>query len=224
MKITSIKVMKRKNLGNYEHEEITVEAILAEGESAEVEILKLQTLVDDALNGTLGKDAPATEPTPPAKEEKAKQTRAKKEPAPGKEEPKKETLASGQEIPPTIPSEDASGSGETKVVGRVDTANGAPAKSEAPEASPSVVGKGIVAYDSTVKEHRSRFAAYLNTNFPKWTPDIQHGKAESPAKSAYAAKVQTFSKGLHGKAFEDAKGNMLDSFKTEIETFFAHAK
>jgi hypothetical protein len=222
MQITSIKFLKRIQTAQYEHEEVELTATLHEGDSAREGLEQLKQEAYIALG--LFSVAQATEPTPPAKEEKPKQTRAKKEPAPGKEEPKKETLASGQEIPPTIPSEDASGSGETKVVGRVDTANGAPAKSEASEASPSVAGKGIVAYDSTVKEHRSRFAAYLNTNFPKWTPDIQHGKAESPAKSAYAAKVQTFSKGLHGKAFEDAKGNMLDSFKTEIETFFAHAK
>lgn len=258
MKLTTVKIMRRKNLGNYEHEEITLEAVLAEGEDATTAIVGLKELVHASLESditrlgnvadevlgkglvahkvqlskegepnataTIIKPAGETPAYPAAKEEKPKaapRTRATKA-------AKTDTNEEGQAIPPVIPQEEvpaANAGGASKVVGSVDTKNVSTVESAKPVAAPANgTGKGIVTYDSTVKEHRSRFATYLGQNYPKWTPEAQFGKADSDAKKKYAVEVQTFSKGLHGKPFEDAKGNMLDSFVAELEAFFSHAK
>jgi hypothetical protein len=78
MKIETITVMQRKNLGNYEHIEITASAKVEEGEEALTAMLSLKTFVEIALV------AKATEIQPPAKvEEEVK-------PEPVEEAPKKE--------------------------------------------------------------------------------------------------------------------------------------
>lgn len=51
MIIETISVTQRKNLGNYEHIEISSTAKLEEGESADVAILKLKSYVANALDG-----------------------------------------------------------------------------------------------------------------------------------------------------------------------------
>lgn len=230
MKITTVKYMKRKNLGNYEHEECQVEGMIEEGESPEGCILRLKTFVEQALEGTLGA-SPAinqkVEAPVVAKEEKpAPQKRAPKaaKPAAPAQEEEMEDVPSpfvdnktdeGQDVPPVIPTEAAP---------KTEAPKKEPVKvaaEKAPKAADSKPGKGIVNYDASVKEHRSRFATYLGNTYPKWTPDAKFGKeTQSPEKEAYKASVQEFSKGLHGLPFEDARGNMLESFKAQLESFF----
>lgn len=226
MHITTIKLMKRKNLGNYEHEEITMEASLTEGDDHIAAIIKLKELVHAALESDLtgleatekvstyvekvalkplGNEPVATAnfvKEAPVKEEKPKaapRTRAKKEEAAKEETTTVET-----------PSTDVGGTQPVadKPSGEVQP----PVEQDKPVAIPPVIGKGIVAYNSTVKEQRSRFATYLGSTYPKW-------KTAHPEE-----KIKAFSLALQGKPFEDAKGNMLDSFKAELEAFFGHAK
>lgn len=131
MKLTTIKIMKRKNLGNYEHEEITLEAVIAEHEDATGAIVGLRELVHASLNGDimqLGKVADEvlkqekpglvahTVQLSKEGEPNATATVLKEagEPAPtlAKTEPKKtaprtrtkpaDKLANGQDIPPVI--------------------------------------------------------------------------------------------------------------------------
>lgn len=50
MKITEIAVTQKKNLGNYEHIELTANAVLDEGDSQAQSIDRLKALVDHSLN------------------------------------------------------------------------------------------------------------------------------------------------------------------------------
>lgn len=230
MQVTTIKFMKRKNLGNYEHEEITVEAIVDETESPEGAVVRLKNFVNESLEGNLGA-SPAinqviTAPTvavekvelkPLGNEPVATANIVKEKAAPRtrKAAPKADTNEEGQAIPPVITQEAAPSENTTAastVVGRVDTANVTTVQSEAPKTSAPVADKKVVTYDATIKEHRSRFATYLGQNFPKW-------KTCQPEEA-----IRTFSKNLHGKPFENLKGEMLDSFKSELEVFFVNGK
>jgi hypothetical protein len=103
MKISIIKYTERKNLGNYEHKEITAEAILEDGENTLAAIVNLRLFVQDGLHGSVYKD----EVIPQVKVEevvaeisipavKEKKTRAKKE---------KEVEVVEEEVIPEIPKE-----------------------------------------------------------------------------------------------------------------------
>ena len=236
MNITSIKFLKRIQTAQFEHEEVELHAALHEGDNVRIALADLKREAFFALGLDIPTEAVQAAPVevkltetvvekvelkPLGNEPVATANIVKEKAAPRTKKAKEtpvETME-GQAIPPVIPQEAASE--PSKVVGSVDTANVTHVQSETPKASPSVAGKGIVAYDSSVKEHRSRFATYLGANFPKWTPDAKFGKeVNSPEKAAYAEAVKVFSKNLHGKAFEDSKGNMLESFKAELAAFF----
>ena len=60
MKFDSVSFMKRKNLGSFEHEEISISAKVEEGESVESVLALLKHTVTTSLNG-----APAKVKTPP---------------------------------------------------------------------------------------------------------------------------------------------------------------
>ena len=51
MFVTEIKIMKRKNLGNYEHKEATISVALKEGDSVEESVGVAENLVESILNG-----------------------------------------------------------------------------------------------------------------------------------------------------------------------------
>ena len=233
MQVTTIKFMKRKNLGNYEHEEISMEAVLQEGEDAGEAALSLMSLVSQALQGEI-KAEPSKKPAPvsPEKVQHVKDSISGAEAQinyggvaipPVIEEkaaPKRRRAAApATEVSAKVESPSENAGGASTVVGHVDTANVSHVQSETPKASASLE-KGTVVYDSKIKEHRSRFATYLGNTFPNWKPDAKFGVTDSPAKAEYAEKVRVFSGNLHGKAFEDSKGNMLESFKAELASFF----
>jgi hypothetical protein len=136
MKITTIKYMERKNLGNYEHKEITAEAILEEGENTLAAMVNLRFFVQDALEGSVYKveESPVThdEETKtnlPVEEVKEKKKRAKKEKVPSVIDP--------SELPPVEPE------------GFISK----PAKEK------------LVAYNSAIAEHKSIFGGYLNKKY-----------------------------------------------------------
>lgn len=81
MKPTEIKYVRRINMGNYEHEEATVTALLDEGEDYQTALQSLQEGTLAALSGKAPK--PAAKVVKPAKEEPVKEE-VKEEPAPKK--------------------------------------------------------------------------------------------------------------------------------------------
>lgn len=83
MKITELKYTERKNMGNYEHAELSATALVEEGEDINAAVLTLKTYVSYALNGEISKievkeeikpepvvEAPVKEKKPKAKKEK----------------------------------------------------------------------------------------------------------------------------------------------------------
>lgn len=203
--------MKRKNLGNYEHEEISVEAVLAEGEDASEAVLELRKFVESSLDLKPITSGLVTEKVTlkPLGNEPAATANFVKE-APVKEKNSAPRTRKAAEKPAEAPQEAApsENTGGAQTVAEPDTGKvQPPVESKTPVASTSIA-KGTVLYDATVKEHRSRFATYLGTTFPKW-------KTAKPEP-----EIKAFSLGLHGKPFENAKGEMLDSFKAELAGFF----
>lgn len=81
MKVETITFLERKNLGNYEHIELSASAKLEEGEEALTAMLALKTLVSTALTAKAEEVKPVeVKPEEPKVEEvKEKKTRAKKE-------------------------------------------------------------------------------------------------------------------------------------------------
>ena len=102
MKIQTITYMQRKNLGNYEHAEISASAQITEGEDEAEAVLKLMEYVGAALNKELQVIAKPTEvvvESTPIETPKEKKTRSKK----SKEEVVETTDAfAGQDIPQVI--------------------------------------------------------------------------------------------------------------------------
>lgn len=247
--MNNIRFLKRIQTATFQHEEVEISTVVPENGNLTEALAKLKAEAYNVLGvseqtGNTVVNIVAANPDKVVKVED-KQTGAKAEINYGGVVGT-DKLENGQDIPAVIkepakrrrttatavvaeeadkaatPSENAGGA--STVVGSVDTKNVTSVQSTTPTTTTSVVGKGEIAYDAKVKEHRSRFATYLGNTYPTWKPDAKFGVADSPAKAEYAAKVTEFSKGLHGKAFEDMKGNMLDSFKAELESFFGHAK
>jgi pyruvate-formate lyase len=103
MKIQTITYMQRKNLGNYEHAEISASAVITEGEDEADAVIKLMAYVDSALNKEIKAIAApveaVVETAPVETAVKEKKTRSKK----SKEEVVEATDSfNGQDIPQVI--------------------------------------------------------------------------------------------------------------------------
>jgi outer membrane biosynthesis protein TonB len=144
VKVTDITYMRRVNLGNYEHEELSMSAILEDGENVSTAMLTLKNEVHHSL-GLVGTptEAPKKEvkvPEVPKKEETKKET-------PKKEE-KKEV-----ELPPVIDKkEDLPETKEKKP------------KAKKEEVKPTP-------YERAKQVHKDLFANLLNKTFPGWSSD-----------------------------------------------------
>lgn len=95
MKIQNITVMLRKNLGNYEHLEVSVSADVEDNEDAQVAMDKLKKFVAKAIE-TKPEAEEATPPVPQEDAPKEKKARVKKT----KEVTEDPFL--GQDVPPVI--------------------------------------------------------------------------------------------------------------------------
>lgn len=157
MKIQTITYMERKNLGNYEHAEISATAQVLEGEDEAEAVLKLMEYVGKALN---------------------KEIQAIKTP---------EVVAPTVEVTaPTLEVEEK------------------PKKSKKTAAKKAV--SNYVAYNRELEAHRQLLSSHLTSNYPNWK--TKEG-------------VKEFSSSLVGKEFLDEAGYIIDSFKEELNVFFA---
>lgn len=77
MEVTNVSIMRRRNLGNYEHEEIMLQANVDSGESYEKVIADLKVAVNNALNG-LKQEEPKSDDKPVKKAKATKKTTKKK--------------------------------------------------------------------------------------------------------------------------------------------------
>lgn len=200
MKYTEIKFMTRHNKGNYEHEEVTLTAIVGEDEflsdvMAEMKVKAYQMFSFPTTAPEKSEEPVKVEETKvaeaPVKEKKQKKAKPVEEEKSASE--KAADMIDGQEVPPVIPSD----AEEMEVVE-------SPYK-KAPASTPK---QKTIAYDLKNKDHRDRLAAFLNKEHPTW-------------KTQPKDKLLAFSNGLVGKEFEDLNGNMLDSFKEIVSATFA---
>jgi preprotein translocase subunit SecD len=190
--IKGIEVLVRKNLGNYEHEEVKLVGAIPDGVAflEYAQYIKNMAHLYLALapnNQEVSEPVGKENPEAVKKEVKEEVKEVKKAKAKKVEENKTEE---GQEIPPVIPTEAV--------------------KEEVKETKTkkSSVRQTSVEFDNTVKVIRDRLASYLNQNYPNWK--------ETPKD-----KITAFLNGAKGQPFEDLKGNMLDSFKQLVEATFS---
>jgi hypothetical protein len=145
--IKGIEVLVRKNLGNYEHEEVKLIGAIPDG----VAFLEYAQYIKNMANLYLALSpndqevsAPVGKENPEAVKEEVKEV--KKTKTKKVEENKTEE---GQDIPPAIPAEAV--------------------KEEVKETKKkSSIRQTSVEFDNTVKVIRDRLASYLNQNYPNW--------------------------------------------------------
>ena len=211
MEITTVTYTRRQVLAQYEHHEIVLNSVVRDGDSHVEIINQMIDVATKALEGKLqettvtaqAKGRVLRQPTdkeivetlvekatvvPPviAKEEAEMPpvipTEAKKKAA-----PKKATKPKVTEEMEDVPSPFVAGpivSGK-EVMATEEGAKLKPGENLTP--APAKANKSIVTYDKSIKEHRSRFATYLGTNFKGW----QTKKG--------ADEIKTFSANLDGK-------------------------
>jgi len=201
MKIEVVKYEEKFSKSQYEPVLIGFQAMLTENDNVIDVLSNFKTLAHNFFHTqVMGR-----QPEPQAAEEEVKPVETAKVESPKAEETKKAApsrrgkktevkeevkheVQDGQEVPPVIPTE---------------------AQEEMEEVeSPFQAPKDAVMYDLKVKDHRDRFAAYLNKAFPNW-------KTALPKE-----KLLAMSQELSGKAFEDSKGVMLESFKNIVSGYF----
>jgi hypothetical protein len=203
MKIDTIGYTEKFNKGNYESVEVSFNAALSEGESAVDALHTLKNLAHNffhTMNQPQGKNVP-TDDKRTLEQIKAEET-AKVE-SPKAEETKK--AAPSRRKKAEVKEEPKH---EVQDGQEVPPVIPTPAAEEMEEVeSPFQVPKGAVMYDLTIKDHRDRFAAYLTKTYPTW-------------KTKGKEFLLAMSNELSGKAFEDGKGVMLDSFKNIISGYF----
>ncbi len=190
MKITGTTFTRRRNLAPYEHSEVVLHAEIDDATPVLAQLAELAAVAYNALHG----EKPVTA-------ENSSQVETK----------------SLEEVPPVIP-EEAKTKGKSGKASTPKAETEAKKTSAASEPATENTGKdapvstdkstkGAVLYDSTIKEHRARLAAYLNTAHNGWkTKD---------------GVLDWSKKDLQGAPFEDAKGNVLPGFKEKVASFFA---
>jgi hypothetical protein len=185
-KINEAIYLKRKNLGNYEHEEVSLSATPDEGQSG-IEILKeLKEIVDSFLNS---KDAGGTDLSQkPKSVEKENKNGSKKESS--KKVVKEES--SEEEISEEVDEEDSDSSDE-------DTEEELPKKKKATKKTKAKV----TVYERSNTLHQKILGEYLDDNLPGWT-------------KKYAKQSRTTSNKMEGKDFLDQDGEILESFGSDF--------
>lgn len=196
MKFNEVKYLKRKNLGNYEHEEVTLSAFVDEGEEADKVLTEIKNLARKMLDHSTPISVPASAPreekTPeavsPTSKEDTKDSQAKAEASPSEEPNKKAKPKSKPKSEAKSPSDEDQEKSEEKE----------PAKEKSYKAkagSPTPYNRGS-------DLHKKLVVDLLNANVSDW-------KTKS-------AKVTQASQAMGGKDFLSPGGGILESFKTEF--------
>lgn len=195
MKIKTITYTERRVLAQYEYAELTSTAELSDGDNEAEAVIILLNYVQSALkmemksfkeneNGKVSgecNDSSSNDGGNSQEEQIKKEDKADKK---AKKRPKKEGT------PPS------------------DQSDSKPKHIE-PEEAVQPVGKNVVAYDSTISEHKSIFAGYLTKKYENaW-------KTVKPAE-----EIKAFTASLNGKDFLDKEGKIVDDFISLVHEFF----
>jgi outer membrane biosynthesis protein TonB len=196
-KMDTVRYLRRKNLGNYEHEELEVSTVVEDGQSRSAVTADLRNFVNSALNGglqpTITKAEPSENKNPPKGETKV----LKEKPQTKKEEPKAE------EVKEEPKAEEAPAKEEPKAE--------EPKKEKAPkkETTTKIKPSKATAYDRELDTHKALLGKFLDSEFPGWR------------KSDLLKKAVAASHALKGSDFQDGEGNILESFKVEFRKHLA---
>lgn len=188
MKFTGASYTKRskKGLGDFEHEELTMEIILDEEDDAKSCTLALKAMVNSCISEDASDDVVA-------KAEKAVKEIAKEEPAPKADTPASNAKASKAKT--------KASKATTKTASKVKT------EVSDQEVKDNFKGKGekaTIKYDRDIAEHKLTLSTILDAEYPNWKKDLK----------AQASKLSKET--LPGQPFKDGKGVILDSFKALI--------
>ncbi len=195
MKATEIKYARRINLGNYEHEEVAITAVLDEDDSAVEGIGELKKMVAEAVaagdTGSLpGVSAKDPKGKTPAVEKKTEKKAGEKKGKAVEEKPDDEVESDDADV---------SDSQEEETI-----------EEEKEEKKPAAGKKGFKKkaspYSRTNDTHKALFSEKLTELFPKWK-----------GSDAGKAKAKQISKDLDGEEFLDSEGEMLPSFIASLK-------
>lgn len=217
MKINEVKYMKRANLGNYEHEEITIGAAVEEGETVGEVLTLLKSKVEAALAGKLEpvEAIPTTgkaQSSSPTATDTAKTKGKKGKPAPAPEPEAEAETVEDDSLVDDENADDAEGIIDDEELTEEDPTPEpapAPAKKVAAKPAPAAAktaakaapkAKKMTPYDRANQLHKKLFVELLNVQHPGW-------KTKAPAKA------KDVSVSLSGTDFLDAEGSVVDSFK-----------
>jgi hypothetical protein len=196
MKIETITVMERKNLGNYEHIEISASAKVEEGDDAYSSLLALKTIVHAALEGK----AATMSSVPTAKVEKVKHEIIQEIPLPIPEKvlatvKEKKAKKEKEEVPKPLITEGSTTSVTSDGEKGLNGYDPKVAKDD----------KNVIVYNRDLDTHRQLLSSFLNKNHPSWKT---------------TEGVKNFSMSLVGKPFLNNDGAVVESFAKLLSDFF----
>jgi outer membrane biosynthesis protein TonB len=182
----AIKYLRRKNLGNYEHEELEVSASVEGSDPQEVmDTLKAFVLSNLGLETSEKVEAPKKEI---AKKEEVKVT---------KEKPQ----AKEEEVKEEVKEEEAKEEEVVKEEPKKEEAKEEKKPKAKKETTVKVKATKLTAYDREHDPHKALLSKFLDEEFKGW-------RKPDELKKAGAA-----SRALNGTDFQDGNGEILESFK-----------
>lgn len=217
--VIGVEYLLRRNLGNYEHEELKIIDVVDKEDSVNG-LKSVMSFVRDAIYGEGeffegGKSPKKTE----AVDKKPLVEPAIRKTSPDVSSAKAEASkpeAVKPEVKPEVKTE-AKPEVKTETKPEVKPEEKAEAKPEEKPKTPATrkpetsvkVDKSVTVYDRTHQPHKTLIGQYLDKNFPTW-------KTGSSIDKAVAA-----SHAMNGKAMLDKEGNFLSEFTEEFNKLMA---
>ncbi len=199
----------RKNLGNYQHEELSVQADVPEGANLDAAVNNLIAYVRVKLGVAQGVPSEKAEQPAPSTSEVQEN---KEEPV--KESPKTDNPKSSEPIQSDRPKRSRAPKAAKEAPAKEEVqrdpedkgTDGAASVQEDAVDLPKKPRRTCIQYNRSLKEHTSIVASYCKTNFgPAW--------GSKPGITDLSIK-------LNGQDFLDADGNLVEEFKKQLDDFY----
>lgn len=202
----TLRYLRRKNLGNYEHEELEVTTAVQENENGQSVMNELKEFV--LVN--LGLASPKAQTAEDKKVEAPKnKTETKGEPS----SPDKKPLVADGTTTPKEGEKTPAPKEEKKEEKKEEPKKEEPKKEEPKKETKARIKKATSSvYNREDETHKALIGQFLDGEFKTWRT-----KNELPKASAA-------SKALNGKEFLDAEGKILEAFKVEFRSFMKGEK
>ena len=195
-RVTEAKFNRRYNVGQYEHEDYTLTAVLDEGDDTLLVLNSLKKSIASAFGG----ETETTSETIAEVEKPKRKSRAKKE-EPEEEAVEEEAVEEGEE-PEDLDPEDLEEEEEEEEEEEVVEEKPAKAKAKGKRG----FKKKDQPYSRSSEQHKEIFSNVLKAISPDWK--------KSPASKT---KAKEASQSMEGKDFLDETGEVIASFKAEVK-------